>query len=739
MARQRVFGRCNGARFSRHFRGYGAGSLFRRVFPAVCSVLFLSFLPCVSAQSLSEGQRNESDRYDTSALVAKVAAALGRSRASRAISFSSFSWANSVDEDNDNYTRERDLRFSQSGSGTVFYYVVAIPTGADHDDTDNWISVFLNSASYESAGTKSLNGVNEGGELSRGTYDFIVTAFDSSNNLEAIYQWDADPDLANERFETASQDTPEPEVELTNFQWDDSVDEDGDGYTRSRALHFNLSESGSFAYRVEALPTSQSHAAGNWISVFVSNAVQQNAGMTRLNGIGQQPELAHDSYDFRVSVLDSSQNFLVGYGLQDSAALGNEDFETADQDTSEPEPELSNFRWNEAADEDGDGYSRCRDLQFDLSIGGTFSYYIVAIPTGADHDDTDTWITVFTSAAVYQSAGRKNLNEVCGNVELTHGTYDFIVSLLNSSEEVIGVYPWSHQAELAGQRFETIAQDSLQMAPVVPIGPYGTQGADNPRPVFRWNSVSGAEWYHLTIRKDGVEYFDHWLQDTQFVPYWDLAGGDYTWTVQAWGAAAGLGDWCDPMSFSIPSGPRPGGLTPSGDTVLFQNQVTLGWNPQSGASWYQVVVRKGTEVRFDQWFQATTVAHWDLLLDSGDYNWTVRSWGASSGMSDWSATATFSVSPVVSAPLEPILTEPSGVISGDSPVFRWSGITEDTQWNWIVIERDGQAYFDYWVCTTTEWPTWWSFDSGTYTWYVIGWNRYHEFGPWSAPATFKVY
>lgn len=286
--------------------------------------------------------------------------------------------------------------------------------------------------------------------------------------------------------------------------------------------------------------------------------------------------------------------------------------------------------------------------------------------------------------------------------------------------------------EWLGYRSEAVPAGPGQ---AVLLEPGGT--IETVRPEFRWQGDPGAEWYQIYIVRDGVYYFDHWTQDTRFSPWWDWENGDYTWYVQTWGDGQ-AGAWSERMLFTVAAPPptAPTGLQPH-EQELDRNVVAFAWNAVPEADWYYLYVARKGEPYYDGWYNTHEPQDWRFCLEQGSYSWWVQPWRSGVGLGDWSAEATFRIDSPLDPAGQPILLAPAGAVSGDSPTFTWSGAT-DTQWTWIVIHKDGEYYFDYWIPIADTWSTWWQFDPGAYQWWCVGWNAKHGVGTWSDPAEFAV-
>jgi hypothetical protein len=100
------------------------------------------------------------------------------------------------------------------------------------------------------------------------------------------------------------------------------------------------------------------------------------------------------------------------------------------------------------------------------------------------------------------------------------------------------------------------------------------------------------------------------------------------------------------LSFKIRQPPKAVLIAPVGSVT---SPVGFSWNQVSAALWYRLLVKRGSNVVFDQWFltnelcSAGTCAAPALSLAPANYNWKIEtSLDASSGT--WSDKTSFTVS-----------------------------------------------------------------------------------------------
>ena len=167
----------------------------------------------------------------------------------------------------------------------------------------------------------------------------------------------------------------------------------------------------------------------------------------------------------------------------------------------------------------------------------------------------------------------------------------------------------------------------------------------NPRPTYRWQSVSGATRYAVVFLKANgsggydMDYTTNVLSpatactatECQFTPGTPRAIGSYAFQVVAQNES-GDGPWSAAMAYSIQGLPAPTPLAPdggSGDRPVFTWSPVAGGTPEDGALQYVTVVRNLIgEVAFAQGYYpdictaGVCTAAPDFHFDGGTYTWT---------------------------------------------------------------------------------------------------------------------
>ena len=187
-----------------------------------------------------------------------------------------------------------------------------------------------------------------------------------------------------------------------------------------------------------------------------------------------------------------------------------------------------------------------------------------------------------------------------------------------------------------------------------------------------------------------------------------------------------------------PTDAEPGDFSPSG--VVETSRPTFTWPATSGATWYEIFIRKEGSWQWSTWVQKDTSWSPDWSFDSGSYEWWVRGWSMNQGEGEWSAGTSFEVL----EGQEPVPTAPSGIVGEGRPQFTWDGVGW-ASWYEIFIRKEGS--WDWpgnWVQTSTSWlPTYqdqpYSLPSGNYEWWIRGWSIDTGYGEWSSGMSFTIH
>jgi hypothetical protein len=189
-------------------------------------------------------------------------------------------------------------------------------------------------------------------------------------------------------------------------------------------------------------------------------------------------------------------------------------------------------------------------------------------------------------------------------------------------------------------------------------------------PTYTWGKSAGATYYRVYVSGPSGVVLDQWylassvckdtVNDTCTIgsmesPTPTLAGGEYSWYVQAY-SPAGYGLWSNgaqPTKFYtngpivLPAAatltlPTPGGTTTS-------HVPTYTWKKVNMAVWYHLYVKGPGGVVKDQWYQAATICASSTCsvvspsLEYGNHTWWIQTYSLA-GYGPWKS-ATFKVIP----------------------------------------------------------------------------------------------
>ncbi len=216
------------------------------------------------------------------------------------------------------------------------------------------------------------------------------------------------------------------------------------------------------------------------------------------------------------------------------------------------------------------------------------------------------------------------------STKMPRGTYRWWIRALNQHGQ-----NWS-----TGYTFEV-----PHFGPGQPTLHYPISGRiEENQPGFTWSSVAGATHYRVMLYRDGAPYMDEWVENaTAWTPPATLSGGSYDWWVLPWGPS-GVGLWSQKASFRIGVG-QPTLVSPSGS--ITDRTPLLRWSTVTGATWYRVMVARGSATVYDNWVQGTSVTLPQQAY--GSYLWWVHPWGPT-GAGVWSSSGSFWITDPGSGP-----------------------------------------------------------------------------------------
>jgi len=378
------------------------------------------------------------------------------------------------DNDGDGYSSYRKLNMDvdvSSGTHTVYakvYYKLESSGSYNLYFTSNNFEITDNASG--DAYWISIGSPNT--ELSHGSYDFKIEIYDDSNDQKvASLAAGSDSDLAEELFETASQDEATSSVTFTihSANMSDVEDIDGDGYSSYRKLNLDVdASSGTHTiyakvyYKLESASTYSFYYTSN--NFEITNNASDDAFWIAMGA--PNPELSHDSYDFKVEIYETSNDQKVaGVDASSNSDLAAELFETDSEDgaSSTLSYTIHSANTSDVEDIDGDGYSRYRKLNMDVDVSsGTHTIY-AKVYYKLESSGSYSFYYTSSNFEITDNASDDAFWIALGspNPELSHGSYDFKIEIYDASNDqmVTGVDA-SSNSDLAGELFETASEDA---------------------------------------------------------------------------------------------------------------------------------------------------------------------------------------------------------------------------------------------------------------------------------------
>jgi hypothetical protein len=231
-----------------------------------------------------------------------------------------------------------------------------------------------------------------------------------------------------------------------------------------------------------------------------------------------------------------------------------------------------------------------------------------------------------------------------------------------------------------------------------------------------------------------------------------LTQADYRWRVRGRNQN-GDGPWSYYLTFNvfITDIPRvPDIFYPEGD--ITDRRPTYSWDAVDGADEYQIDVDGPSDTSFSRWYDADDVCSGnvcevdpDETLDYDDYTWRVRARNEG-GTSDWSEELDFEV--IRGTPDTPRPRQPSGTVDDNTPQFRWDPADGAVDYQYYIREHNShdEVHTSQWyhanaICDrdkcTVSLPDRDALSNGGYEWRVRARND-HATGDWSSYLDFTV-
>ncbi|MFM7059414.1 MAG: hypothetical protein ACKO2P_21080 [Planctomycetota bacterium] len=314
---------------------------------------------------------------------------------------------------------------------------------------------------------------------------------------------------------------------------------------------------------------------------------------------------------------------------------------------------------------------------------------------------------------------------------LPNGTFDAWVRPLAADGE----------AGLWSQKYTFQMDYRLGPQTIAPIGV-----STDSTPTFRWQAIDAAVRYDLWVDnlstgvKQVIRLFVNHIpgaKEITYTPTTALSAANYRWWVQAIGADGRRTAWSRPTDFNVPV---PVIVAPRG--AINTNLPNFVWR---GVAEY---------VRYDLWVDNLTTGQKQVLrlqdltgtsyqtvlpFENGSFRAWLRGFDKDNNVSQWSASADFSIS--VGVGDAPTLIGPSGVTTS-RPTFRWTGGTRVVTYE-ILVKDISQASQPIVInqrglqSGTLVSPI--TLTAGrTYRWWVRGLDAGGNGLPWSQPLDFRV-
>ena len=375
-------------------------------------------------------------------------------------------WSDSIDGNSDGYPYFKRLNFnvhiaedvSQRISPRIYYKV--------HDATTYSFYAYAND--YQATGGGQDNNVfvsigSPNKELSRGHYDFSIEIYEPGNDrLEAKTDSTFDNVLMNNPFEESSAD----KVYSVDAWWTNQYDRNKNEYWRNAQLNFDVDveEGVTKTVDVDLLfrnSESETYTLYNSFNDITITGTTNQDSVSYTVGLPND-ELEYGTYDFRINVYEAGSSVLAAFIDEGSSQLNDVKFETEDEDSYFYSVEK--VWWTDLIDNDGDGYTSSRLLNFNVDVDKEDTREIYAKVYFRHPDSSDYSIYDSTANFSIHEADTTDFNKMF-ITQLDSSEYDFLITVLesqpyDSARHVEASVSGFSDSFLADQKFEAVLQDT---------------------------------------------------------------------------------------------------------------------------------------------------------------------------------------------------------------------------------------------------------------------------------------
>ena len=271
---------------------------------------------------------------------------------------------------------------------------------------------------------------------------------------------------------------------------------------------------------------------------------------------------------------------------------------------------------------------------------------------------------------------------------------------------------------------------------------------------MQWNPHPDAQSYDLYIRNIDTDAAQQISQvTTTWTPAASLSPGLYRFWVRSVDSQEGRSAWTAPFDYFadtiLGESDRPGVrvLSPAEDnTPLLQVDVSSlrdripGIEDGPGGVTYELFIRDTTAPQQpDRWISGLPATLYELPqeLANDEYRVWSRVSDVAGNSSSWSDPVDLSVN--YPAPVDPVVTAPTGILAHSPPTIRWEPVDFATSYDVLIRRTDsGQPDVFENVADGKAFTPTITLPDGDYAVWVRGRNRYGVGGEWSVTAAFTI-
>ncbi|PWG05974.1 choice-of-anchor H family protein [Polaribacter aquimarinus] len=250
---------------------------------------------------------------------------------------------------------------------------------------------------------------------------------------------------------------------IKDLRWTNKIDQDNDGYDRSRKLEFNPDVSNGSA-TIYANIYYKLSSSTRYVFYKKTGNIGISGNTNRYYSVDIN-SLNRGIYDFRIDLVDANTKVVKDFENANSKAILNDErFEKTSEDPTQQTFNITSASWTNIVDNDKDGYRSSGRLVFRPSVSsGTATVYARIYRKLYNSNNYSLYKTTNNFSISSVASNSYNIDIGGANGELARGIYDFRIDLFKSgSTSIKATRGPSNDPDLNDERFEKTSEDPTQ-------------------------------------------------------------------------------------------------------------------------------------------------------------------------------------------------------------------------------------------------------------------------------------